>query len=175
MEIEKHITNIFISYTGPMVIHYFSSHHHMLKPFYYLYAWTEKGWTRHSPTRLGMTQKHEKNGQTSEKPYRPYPATPKIGANAYMCHHSYSSSTNTSKPRKYDSHGISVNTLHKTHKRGKSTPTKRLRRIERKQHVLGAENFKLGKDIYLVTDGGDTDGNGYFGWVVLGIRLEATR
>eukprot|EP00978_Attheya_sp_CCMP212_P006434 scaffold14672_cov61-Attheya_sp.AAC.7 len=29
-----------------------------------------------------------------------------------------------------------------------------------------AENLKLGKDIYLVTDGGDTDGNGYFGWVI---------
>eukprot|EP00978_Attheya_sp_CCMP212_P010025 scaffold24022_cov37-Attheya_sp.AAC.1 len=25
---------------------------------------------------------------------------------------------------------------------------------------------KLGKDIYLVTDGGDTDGNGYFGRVI---------
>eukprot|EP00978_Attheya_sp_CCMP212_P027319 scaffold91518_cov33-Attheya_sp.AAC.4 len=60
----------------------------------YLYAWTDKGWTRHSPIRLGMTQKYEKNGQASEKPYRPYPATPKIGTNAYTCHHSYSSSTN---------------------------------------------------------------------------------
>eukprot|EP00978_Attheya_sp_CCMP212_P034135 scaffold141687_cov34-Attheya_sp.AAC.2 len=29
-----------------------------------------------------------------------------------------------------------------------------------------ADNLKLGKDIYLVTDGGDTDGNGYFGWVI---------
>eukprot|EP00978_Attheya_sp_CCMP212_P006433 scaffold14672_cov61-Attheya_sp.AAC.6 len=60
----------------------------------YLYARMEKGWTRHSPTIIGMTQKYEKNGQTSEKPHRPYHATPKIGTNAYTCHHSYSSSTN---------------------------------------------------------------------------------
>ena len=29
-----------------------------------------------------------------------------------------------------------------------------------------ADALQLGLDIWLVTDGGDTDGNGYYGWVI---------
>eukprot|EP00978_Attheya_sp_CCMP212_P026191 scaffold85696_cov35-Attheya_sp.AAC.2 len=27
-------------------------------------------------------------------------------------------------------------------------------------------NLQMGKDLFLVSDGGDTDGSGYFGWVI---------
>jgi hypothetical protein len=129
----------------------------------YLYQSQDNVWTRYAPIRLGITQTYNKTRHISEPPNLPYPANPKVGNKHYTCHHScskrlpqlrHNSPTWTNLEEFLDAH------MHTWERHLLSD-------IEETQGGMTlADALRLGLDIWLVTDGGDTDGNGYYGWVI---------
>jgi hypothetical protein len=130
----------------------------------FLYNFEGKTWYRYTPIRLGLTQTYNKVGQISQPPNLPYPATPHLGHHYYTCHHSCSRRTMHTKARK-----TTYSTLEEyITQNGKPWEKHLLSDIE-EQYDAGItllEALSLGLDIWFGTDGGDTDGNGYFGWVI---------
>eukprot|EP00978_Attheya_sp_CCMP212_P041298 scaffold234884_cov71-Attheya_sp.AAC.1 len=92
-----------------------------------------------------------------------YPAIPKIRAATYVCHHSTSSrksikaTISIPKPATFEDY-IQQNAApwEKHLLQDLEEPTD--------SEIRLADNFKLGKELFLVSDGGDMDGSGYYGW-----------
>eukprot|EP00978_Attheya_sp_CCMP212_P006646 scaffold15425_cov62-Attheya_sp.AAC.1 len=103
-------------------------------------------------------------GQTSGAPNLKYPAAiPKIRATTYVCHHSISSRKSIKatipipKPETFEYY-IEQNAApwEKHLLQDLEEPTD--------SEISLADNFKHGKELFLVSDGRDTDGSGYYGW-----------
>jgi hypothetical protein len=112
---------------------------------------------------LGITQKYEKKGNISAPPQLPYPANPKISEKHFTCHHS------CSKRRPQDKQKTLIwNTLEEFIANNMQAWEQHLLSDieEMKEGMTLADALRLGLDIWLITDGGDTDGNGYYGWVI---------
>jgi hypothetical protein len=131
----------------------------------YLYVRQKDKWTKHRPTRLGIIQQFTRAGQKSAPPTLKYPAIPKIRANTYVCHHSISSR----KPIKETISTPTPETFAEYIQQNAAPWEKHLLRdLEEPtdSELSLADNLKLGKELFLVSDGGDTDGSGYYGWVI---------
>eukprot|EP00978_Attheya_sp_CCMP212_P007874 scaffold18320_cov37-Attheya_sp.AAC.2 len=118
-----------------------------------------------SDTTWHYTTVHTRAGQMSAAPNLKYPAIPKIRATTYVCHHSISSRKSIKatipipKPETFEDY-IEQNAApwEKHLLQDLEEPTD--------SEISLADNFKLGKELFLVSDGGDIDGSGYYGWVI---------
>jgi hypothetical protein len=129
----------------------------------YLYSRQDGSWCRHKPIRLGLVLKFNKDHSPSPPPINPYPVNPSLNQTNIVCHHAYSSRTPppSAKPK--------ANTF----------PEHLAIHMEPwETHLLSdiveyddsnfslADHVRLGDELILGTDGGDTDGNGTFGWAL---------
>jgi hypothetical protein len=129
----------------------------------FLYSRQNSIWRQHLPVRVGLVMKFNKESSPSRPPNNPYPVNPKLTNNHIVCHHAYCSRkslTSNSPTTSTFSEYLQVHMEPWEH------------------HLLSdiveysdsnfslADHIRLGDDLHLGTDGGDTDGNGTFGWVV---------
>eukprot|EP00978_Attheya_sp_CCMP212_P018076 scaffold49035_cov37-Attheya_sp.AAC.1 len=122
----------------------------------YLYSRQDEVWRRHNPIRIGLIMKFTKDDFLTKVPETPYPVIPTINRNNIVCHHSFSESTTAgSFPEYIQSHTEPWEQHLFDHL------------VEKTESEISlSEHVKLGSDLFIVTDGGDTDGSGCFGWVI---------
>jgi hypothetical protein len=129
----------------------------------YLYSRQEGSWCRHNPMRLGLVMKFHKTFTPSSPPQSPYPVQPTLHHNNIVCHNAYSSRIPPPGVKPNPKTFLEYLAMH----------------MEPWEHHLLSDiveytesNFTLvdhvqfGDELYIGTDGGDTDGNGSFGWVI---------
>jgi hypothetical protein len=129
----------------------------------YLYSRNDNVWRRHNPIRIGLIMKFTKDDFPTKAPETPYPVIPTINRNNIVCHHSLSS---RQSPNQESSTARSFSEYIKLHT---ETWEHHLfdHLVEKTESAISlSEHVKLGSDLFIVTDGGDTDGSGYFGWVI---------
>eukprot|EP00978_Attheya_sp_CCMP212_P007346 scaffold17083_cov79-Attheya_sp.AAC.1 len=129
----------------------------------YLYSRHDEGWRRHNPIRIGLITKFMKDDFPTKVPETPYPVIPTINRNNIICHHSLSSRRS---PNQESTTAGSFSEYIQSH----TEPWEQHlvdHLVEKTESEISlSEHVKLGSDLFIVTDGGDTDGSGYFGWVI---------
>eukprot|EP00978_Attheya_sp_CCMP212_P031133 scaffold116596_cov73-Attheya_sp.AAC.1 len=129
----------------------------------YLYSRYDEGWRRHNPIRIGLIMKFTKDDFPTKAPETPYPVIPTINRNNIVCHHSLSSRRS---PNQENTTAGSFSEYIESH----TKPWEQHlfdHLVEKTESEISlSEHVKLGSDLFIVTDGGDTDGSRYFGWVI---------
>ena len=128
-----------------------------------LFAKTPQGWKSHDITRHGLIKRFTTNSKNSEPPLDLYPAIPKITNSKLICTN-HQSSRSPIEETKITSNNFNEYLENNTEK-WETHLLDNTREIHGKEPDLKT-NLQMGKDLFLVSDGGDTDGSGYFGWVI---------
>eukprot|EP00978_Attheya_sp_CCMP212_P015904 scaffold41185_cov78-Attheya_sp.AAC.1 len=107
--------------------------------------------------------KFTKDDFPTKVPEMPYPVIPTINRNNIVCHHSLSSR------RSPNQESTTAGSFSEYIQRHTEPWEQHLfdHLVEKTESEISlSEHVKLGSDLFIVTDGGDTDGSGYFGWVI---------
>lgn len=129
-----------------------------------LYHRTTRGWRSHKMTRNGRIKKFEiANSPSAPPPPDAYPSIPIRTATTILCPNSESSKQNVPMPiEDAPTFADYLETHTEPWERHllKDTQEIRCHLFELKDHL------HMGTNLFFVSDGGDTDGCGYFGWVI---------
>ena len=128
-----------------------------------LFERTPTDWQRHPLQRGGLTAKYTLESTTVEQPTEVYPTIPINRNQGLIC-------PNQKSDRTYRNKTPATYSTFQEYLRHNTEPwEKHLLRecmeIEEAPTTL-RHNLLLGHNLFVVSDGGDTDGNGYFGWVI---------
>eukprot|EP00978_Attheya_sp_CCMP212_P043462 scaffold284375_cov71-Attheya_sp.AAC.7 len=129
-----------------------------------LFSKTPQGWRSHDITRHGLTKRFTTTSKPSEPPSDLYPAIPKRITSKLICTNHQSSGRLPITETKTTSNNFQEYL-------NNNTEPWEAHLLDNTREIHGNEpdlkmNLQLGKDLFFVSDGGDTDGCGYFGWVI---------
>jgi hypothetical protein len=120
-------------------------------------------WKQHEIAKRGLITQFEISGKAAPLPRDAYPILPKIGKNTLICHKSKSTTQLPPIERETSS-------TFKEYLRNKTEPWEQPLLADIREMTNGVlllyTLLAIGTRLFFVTDGGDTDGDGYFGWVL---------
>eukprot|EP00978_Attheya_sp_CCMP212_P014792 scaffold37878_cov107-Attheya_sp.AAC.2 len=128
-----------------------------------LFEHTTRDWQLHPLQRGGLTARYYLESTTVEQPRAVYSAIPINRNQRLICPNHKSTRTNSTK--KMATYSTFQEYLSNNTEQWEKHLLKECMKIPEAPTTL-RHNLLLGHNLFIVSDGGDTDGSGYFGWVI---------
>eukprot|EP00978_Attheya_sp_CCMP212_P015598 scaffold40191_cov60-Attheya_sp.AAC.5 len=128
-----------------------------------LFEQTPMDWQLHPLQRGGLTARYACNSTSAEQPSKVYPAIPINRKQGLICPNH--KSTRTHRTKNPTTYSTFQEYLRHSTEPWEQHLLRECMEIQEAPTTL-RHNLLLGHNLFIVSDGGDTDGNGYFGWVI---------